>query len=155
MQLFLLSDHQLLQHLSYQRLPTYPTILQLSEKFLDVNFVVLVVVVFTCPASSSWSRCLLLRLYHTILPCTMYNSITKSAEIIQTTIIEYLVKGDNVQLFAGNICRSAFRSSRARTLSWSSGSLPCSLGNQPIHSIALYYISCYLGSEPTKKSKYH
>ena len=64
-------------------------------------------------------------------------------------------KGDNVQFSACNICRSPFRSSRARTLSWSSGSLPCSLGNQPIYSIALYYISCYLGSEPTKKSKYH
>jgi len=32
MQLFLLSNHQLLQHLSYQRSPAYPTALQLSAQ---------------------------------------------------------------------------------------------------------------------------
>ena len=37
-----------------------------------------------------------------------------------------------MQLPACNICRSAFRSSRARTLSRASGSLPRSLGNPPV-----------------------
>ena len=44
MQLFLLSNNQLLQHLSYQRFPTYPSALQMSEKFLNINFLVTFVV---------------------------------------------------------------------------------------------------------------
>ena len=79
-----------------------------------------------CLLRLSYMHWQLQRLSWTILP--FKGDKAWQAKIIQNNSRIYF-KGDNVQLPACNICRSPFRSSRARTLSRASGSLPCSLGN--------------------------